>query len=286
MPVANWNETIIDGKRYLVIDVAKFRIPLDWDPSSNMFIAVAAPDGGLGNFPALVRGDDGLPPELDNVINFTPLEYDDPTPEFASFTETAPNVYKLNLGLKRGRQGPPGTMTILGASDLTGTPAAKKMFVINATGDGVEIVAQKVGNRYRPASIEPTPSGNPAWTLCPIGIEPQPFDCLVRVEGQCIVTPTGADFRGDLIARLSTTGIVNGETAGPEVARGFGLAGAAPPPLIFSSARPFGESASYGMIPQGNAATIYVRVERQSGNQTFITAPDTCRFEAITEPLL
>jgi hypothetical protein len=45
MPVTNWNTTTIDGKQYLVIDMAKLRVPLDWDPSSNVFLAVAAPDG-------------------------------------------------------------------------------------------------------------------------------------------------------------------------------------------------------------------------------------------------
>lgn len=284
MAVIQWNQTIIDGKEYLVIDVAKFRIPLDWDPSSNMFIAVAVPDGGIGNFPALVKGDAGDTPQLDTAINFTALEWDDPTPEFASLTETSPNIYKLNLGLRNGIPGPEGTMTILGASDLTGTPAAKKTFVVNATGDGVEVVSQKIGNRYLPATIEPAPTGNAAFTLCPIGIEAQAHDCLVRVDGQCIVTPTGSDFRGDLIARLSTTGIVNGETAGPEVARGFGLPGMTDR-LVFSSARPAGSSADYGLIPAGNAATVYVRVERQSGAQTFSTEVDTSRFEVRVDPV-
>lgn len=285
MSVIAWNETIIDGKRFLVVDVAKFRIPLDWDPSSNMFFAVAVPDGGIGNFPALVQGDPGDTPELDTAIDFTPLAHDDATPAFASLTETAPNVYKLSLGLHEGEPGAPGTMTILDAADLSGTPTAGKIFVVNATGDGVEILSQKVGDRYIPATVEPTPSGNPAWTQCPIGISPQPFDWRPSVEGQSIVVGTSSDVRVDLVARLETTGTINGEIAGPEVARGFGLAGTNPPPIIFSSAPPAGSGTNYDRVLAGNAATVYIRGERQAGTGTFTTAAATSRYGVRVNPI-
>jgi hypothetical protein len=285
MSVINWNTTIIDGKEYLVFDVAKFRVPLEWDPSSNMFIAVAVPDGGIGNFPALVKGDDGDTPQLDTAINNTVLEYDDPTEDFMSFTETAPNIYQLNASQRTGPEGPAGTMTILEADDLTGALTPGRTFVVNATGDGVEIVARNVGDRYLPAVIEPTPSGNAAFTLCPIGIPAQSFDWRPSVEGQCIVTGTGADVRVDLIARLSTSGIVNGETAGPEVARAFGQTGVNPPTHIFSSCPPPGSSTTYDKVLAGNSATIYIRAERQAGAQTFTTDDDTSRFAVRVNPI-
>src|SRR5438309_10487140 len=108
---ANWNVTTINGVPMLVIDLAQFRIPLDWDPSSNMFLAVAAPNAavqqaiGTGAFPALLQGKDGPPPGLSTIINFTPLAYDDATPDSASWTELSTNLYQLNLALHRG---PPG----------------------------------------------------------------------------------------------------------------------------------------------------------------------------------
>ena len=116
--MTTWNQTYIDGKPYLVIDVAKFRIPLDWDPSSNMFMAVAAPDGGLGNFPALVRGDDGATPDIDTVINFSALAWNDPTPDYASWTEVSANLYRLNLGLHTGEPGDSGEYNLIDADDL------------------------------------------------------------------------------------------------------------------------------------------------------------------------
>jgi hypothetical protein len=77
--VTNWNVTTIDGQQFLVIDVAKIRVPLDWDPSSNVFIAVAAPTGGVLNYPVLAKGDPGVTPDIDTVINYTALSWDDPT---------------------------------------------------------------------------------------------------------------------------------------------------------------------------------------------------------------
>ena len=116
MPTTTWNTTTIGGKEYLVIDTEQFRVPLDWDASSNMFIAVASPTGGLGSFPALVKGDTGDPPTLDS-IDFTALEADDPTPDSATWDEISPGVYKLVLILHKGPQGIPGD-TILTPSDF------------------------------------------------------------------------------------------------------------------------------------------------------------------------
>lgn len=263
--------------------MAKFRIPLDWDPSSNMFIAVAAPDGGVGGFPALVQGDPGDTPELDNNINFTALDWDDPTGDFASWTETAPNIYKLNLGLHTGEPGVAGS-SLLDPTDY-GTPLYKKILIVNAATTGFEYQTQKVGDRYIPASINNTPSGNSGFTLCPVGIPAQDFDWRPSVSGQCVITGTGTDVRVDMIARLSTVGISNGETAGNIVGRAFGIAGQNPPTHILSSGPPAGSGDTYDKVLQGNAATVYCRVERQSGIETFTTSNATTTFEVRVNPV-
>lgn len=286
MPVLNWTTSFIDGKEWLIIDLAKLRIPLEWDPESTVFLAVAAPDGGILNHPALVQGDDGATPDIDTVINFEAIAYGSPTAPYASFTEVAPNVYQLNLGLPTGEPGADGVM-VLTPSDY-GTPAPYRMLQLKADLTGFELAAQRVGNRYIPAVIANAPTGNAAYTLCNVPIPAQPFDWYPEVEGQCVITGTGADLNADVVARLSTTGIVNGETTGPEIGRGFGgtlgvnAAGLA---TVLSSAPPAGSSATYDKVLAGNAATVYFRVERQAGSNTFTTSADTSRFKVRVEPI-
>ena len=202
MATTTWNQTTIDGQDYLVVDTALFRIPLDWDPSSNMFIAVAAPTGGLGNFPALVQGDAGPPPAIDTTINLTALEYGDPTADSASWTEVSPDTYQLSLALHKGQSGDSGSVSIINASDLSGTPTVGKILVVNTGGDGFEYAAQKCGDRFVPAIINSTPAGNATYTLATIVVSGQPFDWRPEVSGQTVVTGTGSDVAVDLLARL------------------------------------------------------------------------------------
>lgn len=265
--------------------MAKFRIPLDWDPSSNMFIAVAAPDGGLGNFPALVRGDDGAPPDIDNTILFTALEPTDTTADFASFNEIAPNVYQMSLGLHKGLKGDDGVM-VLNPLDY-GTPVAGRTIVLNDTLDAFVYQAIKVGDRYRPAAFANAPSGNASYTLSAIPIAAQPWDYRPSLVGQCVITGTGADFQGNLVVRMSTAGIANGETAGPILASGFGPIGinASKISTILSSAMAAGSSDTADKVLKGNAATLYLRVERQAGANTFTTLGDTTLCEARVNPI-
>jgi hypothetical protein len=286
MPVTNWNTTTIDGKPFLVIDVAKFRIPLDWDPSSNMFIAVAAPDGGLGNIPALVKGDPGDSDTIDDEIITTFIDYDDPTPESASFTEIAPGVKQMSLTIKRGAKGDPGD-TVLTPSDY-GTAVAGRLLRVKSDLSGFELFAPPIGDRYLPAGIANAPSGNAAYTLCQIPVDAQPFDWRPEIEGQTIFTGTGADVGVDLVARLQTTGTVNGETAGPIIGRGFGPIGtnAAAIATVFSSCPPPNSLSTYDKVLAGNTATIWVRGERRTGANTFTTSSSTSIFKVKVAPVL
>lgn len=282
MPVTNWNTTIIDGKEYLVIDVAKIRVPLEWDPSSNVFIAVAAPTGGVMNYPALVQGDDGDTPQIDNTINFTALAYNDATPNFASWTETSPNVYRLNLGLHNGSPGAAGTSTLNMAS--YGTPAYKKILIVNAAANSFQYQTQKVGDRYYPAVISNTPSGNAGYTLCSVPVTAQDFDWRPTVSGQCAITGTGSDVRVDLIARL------NNDTAGNIVGRAIGAseldaATHLHPTHVLSAGAPAGSADTYDKVLAGNPATIYLRAERQNGAETFTTSSATTFFRVRVDPV-
>ena len=293
MPVTNWTSTVIDGKEYLVIDVAKFRIPMDWDPSSSMFIAVAAPDGGLGSFPGLVQGDVGPAPIVDTAINFTALAAGDTTPDSASWTLTAPNTYKLNLALHRGEKGDPTAFNLVDADDLFGSTAAGRIIAVRSTGSGYEYVAPKVGDEYWPASIASTPSGNSAYTLCQVSIPAQPWAWRPQVSGWCVITGVGvpvslgstvltSDVQVDLVARLNT------QDSGNEMGRGRGQIGlnAEGSPTVLVSGPPSGSTSNYNKIDAGVGPTnIFFRAERQSGSNTFTTVGSASRFSVRVCPI-
>lgn len=281
MPVTNWTTTYIDGKAFLVIDVAKFRIPLDWDPSSNMFIAVAAPDGGIGGFPALVQGDDGVPPDLDTTINFTALAWDDPTADSASFTELSENLYRLNLVLHNGPPGDTAAYNLLDADDITGSPVAKKILVVSTGAAGFEYQSQKVGDIYWPASFNSAPSGNPSYTIGQVGIPAQPFDWRPDPSGWCVVTGTSADLRVDLIARL------NVEASGNIVGRGRSHTGQNLEGFSthLTSGPPPASADAYNRVAAGAAATIFFRVERIAGAATFTTTATDTYLSVKVQPI-
>lgn len=281
--VTNWNTTVIDGKNFLVIDVAKLRIPLDWDPSSNVFIAVAAPTGGVLNYPVLAQGDPGVTPDIDLAIDFTEIPWDDPTAASASFTETSPNVYKLNLALHAGEPGVDGD-TVLNPSDFAGA-APKKVIVLNDAGTAFVLQTPKVGDRFFPASYNSVPTGNPAYTLCAVGIAPQPWDYRVACWGGGTVVNTGADCRTDLYARLGTVGISTPETSGNIIGRGIGTTGTAPYQPVLKPRLPAGASDNYDKVLAGNSATVYFRAERVSGTETFSMSNTDMDFYVKVNPI-
>lgn len=236
-----------------------------------MFIAVAAPTGGLGSFPALVKGDQGDTPTL-SAVNFTALEAEDPTADSASWTETSPGVYSLDLVLHKGPQGIPGDTTVT-PSDF-GTPIARRIPVVNDDLTSFSLAPQLVGDRYVPAAISAAPAGNPNYTLATVSVPAQPFDWRPLCEGQTIFTFNWVDVSADLVVRL------NNETSGPVVAKGFTF-----PPYgfyqrvgILSAAPPAGASDTYDKVSAGYAATLYLRGERSAGSGTYTTSASTTNF--------
>lgn len=264
-----------DDGQYYVFD-GEILIPVD--PSTGAAVLMLRPQGGMSvGIPAIEQGEPGDPPTLNTAINFTALEYNDPTADSASWTETSPDTYTLNLSLHKGSPGADGD-TVLDPDDFGGGLAGQ-ILVVNDTVDGFQLEAQKVGDRYIPASISNTPAGNATYTVCSVGVEAQPFDWRPIVSGQCIITGTGADVRVDLIARL------NNASAGNIVGRGFGQAGVNPPPHILSFGPPAGSADSYDIVYAGESAVIYLRAERQTGAETFTTSSSTTWFCVQVMPL-
>lgn len=270
-PITTWNVTTINGRQYLVVDVAAFRIPLDWDPSSNMFIAVGVPSGGYGNIPALLQGEPGPAITLDETINLTVLDFDDPSPDEATFTALTETNYQANITIHQGPEGDPGTSEL--DPDAYGTPVAGNLIVVNPTIDGFVYQPQLVGDRYIPAAIEAAPAGNPAYTVAAVSVPAQPFAWRPEVSGQCVITGTGSNVQANFIARL------NNATTGNIIGMGFGPSGTNTTHVatVISPGPPAGSTTDFDTVDAGATAVIYFRVERQSGTASFTTSASTTR---------
>lgn len=260
--------------------MALLRIPLDFDPTSATFIAVAAPTGGLANMPALVKGDPGDPPTIDTTIDFTALAYDDASPDSAVWTETSPGTFKLSLELHKGQPGDAGSNALMDASDLTGTPLAGKVIVVNSSVDGFQYATQSVGDVVWPADYDGAPVGSSVYTVADVSVAAQDFPWRPHVEGQVVLAQSSTNVRCDLIARLGDP------VTGNVVGRGFGTSGSkTPPPISLASGPPAGSSSGFNRIEAGSPAVVYLRVERQSGTGTFSTNADTTWFSVEVRPI-
>lgn len=276
-----------DDERYFIWQ-GDVRIPKTFDPSTKAAVIMLGPPGGVAEIPALVKGDPGLPASIDTNINYTVLAYDDPTSDSASFTlltpatATTPAVYRLSLSLHEGSPGAAGTMTVLGAADLTGTQVDG--YVLTKTtvsgNNQVTFSAPKVGDQYWPASI-PNTSGTDGQnrTLAVVNIPAQPWDYRLRVFGQCVISGT-ANTRVDLVARL------NNAASGDIVGRAFGVTGATPPPAVLVSGPPTGSTSTAGKVLAGNAATVFLRAEQQASTvDAYTTSSTTTSFMVEVAPI-
>lgn len=280
-PIVTWNTTTVNGVECLVIDMARLVVPLDFDPTSGMFLAVGVPTGGYGQLPILLRGLTGDTPTFDPTVNLTVLDYTDPSANAASLTALGGNAYQVNLTMHQGAPGAAGTAEL--DVDAFGTPIPGRILIVNSTSDGFIYNPQLVGDRFIPSSINSTPSGNPLYTLCSVPVPAQLFDWRPDVVGQSIITGSGGWFGSnvtvDLVARL------NDETAGNVVGRGFGVSDTSPVPTVLVSGPPAGSVDSYDRVSAGSAAVIYLRAERRLGTDTFTTSDSTTSFEVRVRPI-
>lgn len=276
---STWTQTTINGVDYLIISLSQLRVPLEWDPSSTMFLAVAPPDAGMGSIPLLAKGDPGVTPTIDLPVNLTALASTDPTADSASFTLIGTNQYQLNLTLHKGPPGVNGTSTL--DPTVYGTPVAGQMLIVNPTANGFVYQTPKVGDRWIPAVLNSMPAGNPAYTLGTVSVPAQPSDWRPTSFGQTVFTPSAGDTAYDLLVRL------NDPVAGNIVARGVGVAGLTPPlpPTGLQAGPPAGSADSYDRVLAGNAATLYLRGERQAGTGTATTVATQTTFSVRVSPV-
>ncbi|MEE3066562.1 MAG: hypothetical protein VYA67_21910 [Actinomycetota bacterium] len=274
-----WPKTA-DGQWYIF----EGQVLMPVDPTTGAPVILLRPQGGMGqSIPAVADGPPGKHAEIAEAINFNELAWDDPTQASMSWTtlvpptDDDPGVYKLNASLHGGRPGEDGN-TVLDPADFE-NPLPGKFPAIKSDGTAFELQTQKVGGLYLPETINSTPSGQSLYTLAQIPVPAQDFAWRPRVIGWCDISGTGADVRVDLIARLNT------EASGNIVSRAVGKAGQAPPRHVLDSLPPAGSGVDYYRVNKGSSAVIYVRAEKQSGNDNFTTSASTSAFGVEVVPL-
>lgn len=274
--VENYNNT---GKRAFVIGLSELGFIEEEDGSRSLFLAAAAPQGGLprgiSNIPALLRGPEGRAPTFVKGA-FTPLAPDDPTEEFfdvqlrAPATDISAAVYEINAALRRGQDGAPGAALI--TPDDYGTPAFGQMLTVAAGEETFELTHPKVGGLHLPASITSAPDGSigeATMAVFDIAAGTYNFDWIPDVSGNAVTIASSTDSQVDLIVRKDD------ETGGNIIGRGVGLPGVTHyQPNIYG-----GVESGTNVVSAGAAATIYVRTKRMSGSATYGAAASTARFQ-------
>lgn len=250
---------------------------------------IITPEGGVGALPFMATGAPGMPALFTNVeLEIVPYGQALPTPnpQVTLVNAGGPGLnskYSLTFTLNEGAPGATGSPSISGSSDLGSSPAlgeaTEKFVLVYRASDGKWVpTAQKVGNRYWPASIAATAFNSTSpRLLSSLAIAAQPFDWYPRLFAQTVVT--GSDgatpTRVDLVARL------NDAASGDVVGFGKGLIGAnaAGIPTQLLPMSPVGQdSATYGKVLAGNAATIHLRAEQMAASSSSWStpaAPDT-----------
>jgi hypothetical protein len=258
-----------------------FLVPVDG--SNGAAIILLKENGGVGvGFSAVEQGPPGVHAELDETINVTELEWNDPTTPSWSWTTlippttSTPGLYRLNAQTRKGEKGDDGE-TVWDPTDLSGSPVAGQIPVVNGAANGFELVAQKFPEVFYPGAINNVASGNVNYTQAQINIPARPFARRVQALGHTVIVGEAADVRVDLVARL------NGETGGNIVGRCPGIAQTER--LQLSPGRGPGLADTYDQIAANAAAVLYIRTERQAGTSTYTASASVTQFEALVLPL-
>lgn len=276
--VENYNNY---GGTWFVLPMAELAFRIEDDGRfSNLFLAAAAPQGGLprgvSNIPALAKGDRGFAPTL-VLGDFEELAYNDPTEGRLTIdlvsegTDVSGPVYQLNGALHGGQPGEDGA-AIITPSDYGETPQYGQALTVAPGESTFELTWPKVAGFHLPSSISGVVAATGESTMAVFSVEAGTynFDWRPVVRGNAITTSTG-NIQVDLIARL------NGESDGDIIARGFGMATTSTwqPNLVTKI-----ESGT-GIVSAGEAAEVYVRTKRISGSVAYAASANTAAFEML-----
>lgn len=271
MPEEPYPTKVVDGQEYWVVETL---VPKESDPDRGAYIFFAKPLMGTTGLAGLVQGDPGPWTEILEEVNVTPLAYDDPTPDSMSFTVTqpggpgVPQRVQLNATQRTGKDGDDGDAT-WDPTDLTESPVAGTVPAVNSAGDGFELVQPWAGKSHWPAALTNAPGGTTStYQLGVVSIAAGTYQSAVRphINAGATVIGSSSDIKVDIVARL-------GATDGPVVGRGHGVSGVQTQRTVVVSGPPAGTSVSNDdyFVAAGDAVTVYLMAEKQSGTATFST---------------
>lgn len=278
MPVEPYPTVTANGVDYWAIPclVAK-----ESDPENGAYIYFAKPLDGVSGISGLVQGDPGKHTEFQTgPIDFTPLAHGDPTAASVSVVEVTPGsdtvsqVVKLVGALHEGAPGADGT-TSLDMDSITGTAAAGKSIVVNASADGFDYATPWVGGMHWPATVTEASAQSAGVTLSTITVASNTYlsDWRMVVFAGTTITGSTADVQVDLIARLNAAD-------GPVIGRASGVNGTFDK-LVIIPGPDAGSASTVNKVAAGAAATVYIRAEKQSGTATFGTSNTRCSLVAV-----
>lgn len=278
-----WRTEYRDGVRWLFCNLAELGFRLDDDgQASGMFLAIAAPLGGVASLGTiLAKGDQGFSPSIE-MSSFTELDSDDPTPGsvklnlLAEATDVSGPVYGLDVVLHRGTRGESGSV-IINPADY-GDPQLGWVPAVAAGLESFELVPQQVVQQHWPATVDNVPSGTTAgYTMTVVPIDAAPYDRYVFPSGTVqVAASSGSNLRVDLVARLNAD---NGAVVG----RDYGVAGAKDK-LCLIGYPDAGATSTATKLVANQPHNIYFRTEKQAGSSSYSSVSGTGRFGCLTVP--
>lgn len=237
------------------------------NPTNGVCTLMLTPSGGVGNLPALVNGDPGLPPTL-TVGTVTTLSAGQQATFVLNQTSAggagAASAYTVNVGLPQGAAGDTGDSGDIGAApDLSGTAAVGDIITVSSVTSGTpafEYMAFPWGFVINATSLSNlSESGNTSGQIGSISIAGQPFNWVPLIFAQSTVAGT-ANTVVSLQAFLNTvnTGNVLGEVDG--------FAGTAT--QILTMIPSFGGlvgQAGYGEVSSGATSEVFLTAKQSAG---------------------
>ena len=284
VPRSTARTVVIDGKEWLEVDLAKFRMPLDWNPESGQYLLIAPPAGGIGGFAALAQGERGYAPTI-IMNNFEELPSDSSTPGVASLTPLAPGtdaagpVYGLDLSIRRGAAGEDGAALIT-PDDYGESPVVGQLLSVASGGASFELVTPKWGQQHWPASVSSVPGGTTSspYTMATVSITAGVYNFAYRLQvaGTCQIAGSSTDLRVNLVARYNAVD-------GPIIGICHGMAGQYDR-LTITPGPAAGAAETVGKVTAGAGALVYFNCERQSGSATYSASNSYGHFSVTVVP--
>jgi hypothetical protein len=237
------------------------------NPTNGVCTLVLTPSGGVGTLPALLAGQPGQSPLLTLGTVTTLTAGSSAT---VGLTQTSAggagvsSAYTVNFGIPQGVAGTPGSLTIGGATDLSGTAAVGDIITVNhISGTTFQYSQFPFAAAFNPSTINNiSTSGIATQTLCSVSIPAQPYRYVPFVFVSCITVGTANTI-------INMTSNLNTPATGQVLGVDYGLASTATQKLkiipSFAAQIGSGTAPGYGEVAANTSATVYVSVGQTAG---------------------